>query len=157
MGRLYRHGRLVTTAAVGRRGARFFVAQRKPGGSESLRWEFPGGKCDDDTAEPPCLQREFMEEFGVAIAVHHEVGSVPFEHNGTRYILVGYAVDIPQKPLELREHVACGWYTPEELRSMDLSQSDRVLLEKLLVNGDPDGEPDGEPDDQPSIPRDAQN
>ncbi len=134
MNRILRDGRLVTTAAVCRRGNLFFLARRKPGGSESLRWEFPGGKCDADVREQVCLVREFEEEFGVTIEVQEELGSVPFEHGGTAYILVGYRAHMPEDArLELREHVDSGWFAPDVITRMDLSGSDRVLLEQILA------------------------
>jgi len=126
--------RMVTTAAVCQRGDRYFLARRKPGGSEALKWEFPGGKCDNDTGEDQCLVREFREEFGVEITVHNAIGTVPFSHKGTDYVLVGYRVDIPENAnLELREHTDCGWFTVGQMRELDLPGSDRTLLESFLV------------------------
>lgn len=133
MSSILRGQRLVTTAAVCQRGDRFFLARRKPGGSEALKWEFPGGKCDNDTDEDRCLVREFAEEFGVEITVHDALGSVPFSHKGTDYILVGYRVDIPEHAnLELREHMEYGWFTLEQMRALDLAGSDRTLMESFL-------------------------
>lgn len=132
MASIYRDGRLVTTAAIAQRSGRYFLARRKKEGAQSLRWEFPGGKCDEDGDERRCLEREFDEEFGVTITVAEELGSVPFEHGGTRYILVGYRVEIPHAPLELREHVDCGWFLPREILQLDLADSDRRLVERLL-------------------------
>lgn len=130
---LYRDGRLVTTAAVSHRSGRYFLARRKATGQQALRWEFPGGKCDADCDERACLVREFNEEFGATVSVHEELGSVAFEHHGTRYMLVGYRVEIPQVSLELREHIDAGWFLPEEIRSLALSESDRILFEQIMA------------------------
>ncbi|TVR68361.1 MAG: NUDIX domain-containing protein [Spirochaetaceae bacterium] len=132
MAALFRDGRLVTTAAVAVRAGRYFLARRKSEGAQSLRWEFPGGKCDDDGDERRCLEREFAEEFGVTVSVAEELGSVPFEHAGTRYMLVGYRVEIPPVPLELREHVEAGWFLPGEVLQLDLADSDRSLVQHIL-------------------------
>jgi 8-oxo-dGTP diphosphatase len=128
---IFRDGRLVTTAAVGVRDGRFFAARRKNTGSQALRWEFPGGKCDADCDERSCLAREFLEEFGVSVDVGDELGSVPFDHGGTPYILVGYRVEIPQVSLVLREHCEAGWFFPDELLQLDLSDSDRTLFHTI--------------------------
>ncbi len=137
MGELYRDGRLVTTAAVAVREGRYFLARRKEEGAQPLRWEFPGGKCDEDGSEPECLEREFQEEFGVRISVGEELGSVRFEHGNTRYMLVGYRVEIPREPLELREHLDSGWFTPEEVLRLDLADSDRRLVEFIFSGNTP--------------------
>lgn len=131
MSAIFRDGRLVTTAAVGVREGRFFLARRKAVGSQALRWEFPGGKCDEDCDERSCLAREFLEEFGVSIAVGDELGSVTFDHGGTPYVLVGYRVEIPPDPLTLREHCEAGWFPPDELLQLDLSDSDRTLFHSI--------------------------
>jgi 8-oxo-dGTP diphosphatase len=135
MDSIYRDGRLVTTAAVGIREGQFFLARRKEAGAQSLRWEFPGGKCDADHDERKCLVREFQEEFGVAITVGEELGSVPFSHGGRDYILVGYRVEIEREPLELREHIDSGWFFPEEVLALDLADSDRLLFESMMLSG----------------------
>lgn len=131
MALLYRSGRLVTTAAVAVRDGRYFLARRKETGAQAMRWEFPGGKCDEDCDERGCLEREFREEFGVTVTVGDELGSVPFDHGETRYMLVGYRVEIPRQPLELREHLESGWFTPDEITRLDLADSDRRLLARI--------------------------
>lgn len=135
MASIYRDGRLVTTAAVGIREGRFFLARRKATGAQALRWEFPGGKCDADHDERRCLVREFLEEFGVAITVGDELGSVPFSHGGRDYILVGYRVEMEREPLELREHIDSGWFLPDEVLALDLADSDRLLFETMTLTG----------------------
>ena len=129
---LYRDGRLVTTAGVAERNGRFFLARRKRGGALSLKWEFPGGKCAQPReSEHSCLQREFSEEFGVHISVGPELGSVPFRHREQDYLLVAYAITFHDEPGELHVHVDAGWFLPEEVRGLDLADSDRALLGRM--------------------------
>lgn len=132
---LYRDGRLVTTAGVAERDGRYFLGQRKPGGALSLKWEFPGGKCDQPAeSEHGCLQREFAEEFGVRIRVGAELGSVDFRHRDQDYVLVAYAILFLDEPRELHEHIASGWFTPTDLLALDLADSDRHLIERIWQN-----------------------
>ncbi len=131
---LYREGRLVTTAGVAVENGRYFLAQRKPGGALSGRWEFPGGKCDqDDGSEPRCLVREFREEFAVDISVHGEIGAVPFEHGAVELMLVAYGISFHTPPTRLIEHVDSGWFSPEEMVALDLAESDRRLIERVIL------------------------
>ncbi|MEX2445289.1 MAG: NUDIX domain-containing protein [Alkalispirochaeta sp.] len=131
---LYRDGRLVTTAGVAVVDGCYFLAKRKPGGALSHKWEFPGGKCDqDDGTERNCLIREFEEEFRVAVTVGDEIGTVPFEHKGTRYLLVAYQIRFHSPPDILLEHTDSGWFPPEELCGLDLAESDRRLIEDVIL------------------------
>ncbi|MCG8478384.1 MAG: NUDIX domain-containing protein [Spirochaetales bacterium] len=129
-----RGGRLVTTAGVAERDGAYFLARRKVGGAQSGRWEFPGGKCDrSDGVEARCLKREFQEEFEVDIDVHEELGAVPFDHGAVRYLLVAFRITFLTEPTTLLEHTDSGWFTPVELRALDLADSDRTLVETVLL------------------------
>jgi 8-oxo-dGTP diphosphatase len=131
---LFRDDRLVTTAGVAVVNGRYFLARRKPGGALSDKWEFPGGKCDqNDGAEAVCLMREFQEEFQVAVSVGAEIGTVLFEHGGTRYILVAYQIRFETPPEILLEHTDSGWFLPDELLKLDLAESDRRLVEDVIL------------------------
>ncbi len=131
---IYRDGRLVTTAGVAAVEGRFFLARRKPGGALSNKWEFPGGKCDQaDGSEGACLVREFQEEFNVSVSVGAEIGTVPFEHNGIHYLLVAYEIRFLSPPDTLLEHSDAGWFYPAEVLQLDLAESDRQLIEDVIL------------------------
>ena len=130
-GALLRGRHLVTTAAVLFERGRIFLAQRGAGGSEAFRWELPGGKCDQDVNETDCLRRELHEELSVQVAVGAELGNTAFTAGGRRLVLVAYRARVIDGWPRLGVHVACGWFTLDEARSLDLSQSDRAILTAL--------------------------
>lgn len=132
---LFRRGRLVTTAgvAIDERG-RYFLARRGPEGSQALRWEFPGGKCDQDRDEPACLVREFWEELSLPIEVLHEIGTVEFDHKTTQLVLVAYRIRLLSTRYRLHVHVDAAWVSPEDLLDLDLAESDRVLVETCILS-----------------------
>lgn len=131
---IYRADRIVTTAGIATKDdGRFFLAKRRSGGAQSERWEFPGGKCDEgDPDERVCLTREFDEELGVPITVHREIGAIPFEHGAIRYILVGYAITMAHEPSRFVVHTQAGWFTRQEMHTLDLADSDRRLVEQYF-------------------------
>ncbi len=73
-----------------------------------------------------------MEELGVSVEVGAEIGSVPFEHKGIRYILVAYEITLLDEPKTLSVHSEAGWFLPEELENLDLADSDRLLVERYF-------------------------
>lgn len=135
MAGVYRARRLVTTAGIALRDGRVFVGCRNTGGTQHGRWEFPGGKCDEDPTERGCLEREFLEEFELAVSVHEELGSVPFSHNDTDYLLVAYRISFDGEPRVHHAHSETRWVTGSELDALDLPQSDRVLVDDLRRRG----------------------
>lgn len=131
---LTRGDRLVTTAGVAQREDRFFLARRAAGGAQSERWEFPGGKCDqNDRDERICLIREFQEEFGATVEVHDELGTIDFQHGERHYILVAYRISFVTEPDTLFVHTEAGWFTIPQLLELDLADSDRHFVERILI------------------------
>lgn len=132
---LYRNGRLVTTAgvAVDEMG-RYFLARRGPEGSMAMRWEFPGGKCDQDCDERSCLAREFMEELDLPIKILDEIGTVDFDHKATALVLVAYRIQLLHDTYTLRVHSDAAWVEPGALLDFDLAESDRILIESYLLS-----------------------
>lgn len=63
--------RLEVVAAVFTRGNEVLACRRAPGRSAAGKWEFPGGKIDDDDNDSPvaALVREIREELGLSITV----------------------------------------------------------------------------------------
>ncbi len=107
------------------------MAKRQAGGALSLRWEFPGGKCQDAEDLAACLEREFEEELEVSITVGDRIGSVPFSHQGTDFDLVALEVRMDSDPRALHVHERYGWFTEGEMIALDLADSDRLLYNRF--------------------------
>lgn len=107
------------------------MAKRQAGGSLSLRWEFPGGKCRDEEDIAGCLRRELQEELELSVTVGEQIGSVPFRHKDTDFDLVALEVWMESDPRVLHVHEECGWFTEEEMVALNLADSDRMLYEQF--------------------------
>lgn len=121
-----------SVAGIAIRDGRVFVARRGPGGQMGGKWEFPGGKCETGETDAEAALREFDEEFGLAVRVGEPVGQSFFDNKGQRYELVALLVEFDGEPAVLVEHVEARWVGPQELDSLDLSDSDRSLLPFVL-------------------------
>jgi 8-oxo-dGTP diphosphatase len=121
-------------AGIAVRGRRIFIARRKEGGDLGGKWEFPGGKAEGNETDAEALIREFLEEFGVTIAVGPCLGTVSFEHQGRAFILNAYHIFFGPEKFILREHTAWRWAEPEEIEKADLPESDRKLIPFLKRN-----------------------
>ena len=95
------------------------------------RWEFPGGKVDSGESDQEARAREYLEEFGVEIAVGDFLGSAVFESRGARHQLRAYRVFFSTDNLTLSEHTQWRWASLEEIEELDFVDSDRKLLPAL--------------------------
>ncbi|MCL2599834.1 MAG: NUDIX domain-containing protein [Treponema sp.] len=96
---------------------RFFVARRKPGGNLGDKWEFPGGKVEDGESDGVALEREYLEEFGVAVKAGPLLASAEFSNKGRRFLLNAYRVFFGSLDFCMAEHVEWRWATPDEIES----------------------------------------
>jgi 8-oxo-dGTP diphosphatase len=119
-----------------------FIARRKAGGDIGGKWEFPGGKVEEGERDADALQREFLEEFGVAVTVGPLLGSGEFSHNGQKFALNGYRVFFASDQLRMTEHDECRWAALEEIMTLNFADSDRLLFPRLqaYLHAQPDVE-----------------
>lgn len=60
---------ILVTAAIIIKNNKVLIAQRKPYGYLANKWEFPGGKIENDESPESCLVRELKEEFSIDIKI----------------------------------------------------------------------------------------
>ena len=122
----------ITTAGVAVRDGMVFVAHRETGGSLSGKWEFPGGKQRWGESDEDTLRREYMEELGAQISVGDLLAAFDFENNGTLYHLRAHCVSFITEPMKLEVHTESGWVSKEDLRALEMGESDSRIRDLLL-------------------------
>lgn len=104
------------------------VAHRNPVGQMGGRWEFPGGKVEENERDVDAVIREFREEFGVTVKVGSRIAVSTFEHNGETVQLHAYRVFVPHKgkifKYRLTEHSEYRWIHIDEVKSLNFVDSD---------------------------------
>lgn len=122
---------LPSFCGVATKSGRFLVAKRKPGGTQGGKWEFPGGKGEPGETPQAALKREFLEELHVDIEVGDLIMAAGFENAGKRYRLEAYRITLHSQNLILEEHEEYRWCTLEELKVLELCDSDALVLKGL--------------------------
>lgn len=125
---------LVVLAAVIERDGHFLLTRRLKGTHLAGTWEFPGGKCEPDESHEACLTRELVEELAVSALIGDEIFTVEHAYpertvrlHFRRAILLGEPA--PQLGQQMR------WVAREALRSLELPEADRGLVELLADMG----------------------
>jgi 8-oxo-dGTP diphosphatase len=113
---------------------RLFIARRLPGGDGGGKWEFPGGKVEENESDEEALAREYREELGVTVRTGPRLGAASFEHNGKAYTLTAYRVFFDPAAVVLNEHSQWQWASWGEIEKLDFVESDLRLLPSLKLN-----------------------
>jgi 8-oxo-dGTP diphosphatase len=111
---------------------RVFIARRLPGGDLGGKWEFPGGKVEENESPEEALKREFDEEFGIPVRVGSFLAETSFVHHGKVFSLKAYRIYFENESFVLREHSEWKWAPFPEIGKLDFAESDLKLLPLLL-------------------------
>lgn len=97
------------------------------------KWEFPGGKIEENESVEEGLAREILEELGVGIDVENLLAIVPHEYKGVVTIrLHTYFCKPKHINFKISEHEDFAWVEPAELLEFDLAPADIKIAKKLL-------------------------
>ncbi|MGA2026926.1 MAG: (deoxy)nucleoside triphosphate pyrophosphohydrolase [Syntrophobacteraceae bacterium] len=118
---------IVTAALISSQG-RLFVAQRPPWKKFGLLWEFPGGKVEPGEGLEHSLVREIKEELCLNIYVRGLFKKISLQEPDFAIDLHAYWCSICGGTLRLVEHIAFMWANLSELKQIDFTQADRLLI-----------------------------
>lgn len=113
---------------------RCLVAQRGPAMPLPHTWELPGGKVEAGEDPRAALRREIAEELGIAVEVGAFLGRGSAEASGRRVALDVYLARWESGELELSEHQAWRWVTPEEIPGLAWAAADQPVLPALAAH-----------------------
>jgi 8-oxo-dGTP diphosphatase len=123
---------VTVTAGILQRNGLVLIARRKPGKHMGGKWEFPGGKIEPGESPEQALARELVEELDVRAIIGEQLCRAGWEGDGISLDLLVYSVESFEGVPTLREHEEIRWVAPGELRSYDLADSDREVVNRLF-------------------------
>lgn len=121
---------IVVVAAVIEQDGRFLVTRRLKGTHLPGLWEFPGGKCEPGESHEAGLRRELDEELGVTADVLEEIVTTEHAYPDRTVRLHFLRCHLTGTPLA-RLGQEMRWVTREELRTLELPEADRALVDAL--------------------------
>ena len=116
--------RLEVVAAVFVRDGTVLACRRAPGKSAAGKWEFPGGKVDDDETPDAALVREIQEELGISISIDALIDRSVTPVGDNEIDLACYLVTFDEAPLQSTDHDALRWVSIDSLPTLDLAAPD---------------------------------
>jgi len=122
---------IAVVCAVMKQDNNYFIAQRSANMKMPLKWEFPGGKVEQDESNAHAIIREIKEEFDLDIEVVEEHPYYLYDYPTFTLKLTPVEVSIKSGDMILKEHVAFKWVPASELSSYDFSEGDIKIVNAL--------------------------
>ena len=118
------------TAAIIEKNGKFLIAKRKQGKHLEGKWEFPGGKIEQQETPEGCLARELKEEFGITAKIADFVAESVFNYGDREIRLLGYRAEYLSGEFRLNAHDEIKWVSADEFGNFDFAEADLPLIEK---------------------------
>ena len=120
------------TAAILIHQNKILIARRKDNDPLAGKWEFPGGKIEQNETPEQCLTREMKEEFGIDVLVGEFFGESIYRYGPKTIQLLGYRAVWTAGKFSLNAHADYKWVSLEQLQDFDFAPADINFVNKLL-------------------------
>lgn len=126
----------VVCALIQNEEGKTFCCKRGPGRALANKWEFPGGKIEQNETKEEALVREIKEELKSDIEIisyigvsNHEYLDIEKPFSITMY---AYLCKLINGNLELTEHIDSCYADVTEMKLMDFAAADIPLIDTVL-------------------------
>ena len=113
-------------------GDKILVTQRSEKMKLPLKWEFPGGKLEEDETEEDCIIREIREEINIEIAIIKKLSASVFDYGSFKINLIPFIANYKKGEIKLLEHKSYKLLNKIELVNLDWAEADLPIVEELL-------------------------
>lgn len=121
------------TCAILLKENKILICQRSEKMKLPLKWEFPGGKIEENESKKECLKREIKEELALNIQVLTPLEIVTHHYPNFSIALYPFLCRIISGKPKIVEHAQVKWVTLDELDSYDWAEADLPILEELKL------------------------
>lgn len=97
----------------------------------SNKWEFPGGKIEEEEQSEQTVIREILEELNLKIKVKEFLVQVDYQYPDFRIIMDVFICDVIGGQLQLKEHIDFRWLKKKELTNLDWAAADVPIIKAL--------------------------
>lgn len=111
---------------------RFLVTQRSEKMKLPLKWEFPGGKLEQNESEIDCVKREIKEEINIVIKIVKKLSSSVYDYGTFKINLIPFLAEYVSGEIRLAEHKEYKLLEKAELLSLDWAEADLPIVEEFL-------------------------
>ena len=108
-----------------------FLLTQRGYGTYKDKWEFPGGKIEENETKEETIIREIKEELDADILVDHYLCKVEYDYT-TFYLKMNvFCASLKTNHLVFKEHESYKWVSFDELN--DLDKIDLLPADRLVI------------------------
>ena len=111
-------------AAIIKKGDHYLLAKRSKEKYMGLKWEFPGGKVEQNETFKDALSREILEELNVDIEIHNKVAEEGYLDEEINIVLHYYLCTLIDTNIVLSEHEAIEWVKKKDFLKYEFVPGD---------------------------------
>ena len=119
------------TAAILIKDGKIIIAKRKAEDYLGDKWEFPGGKIENNETPEQCLKREIKEVFDIDVSVGEHLGSSIYHYDHISIELLAYRTYWESGSINLKDHDEFKWVSLKQLDEYDFAPADIPFVDKL--------------------------
>lgn len=124
----------VTCAIIRNEDNEVLIVQRGGETDHPFKWEFPGGKLDENESPEECIIREIREELSIEIIICEKLDPVEYDYGIKQINLLPFICDTLDELPVLSEHISFKWIEPARFPEIDFSGADHIVAERYLEN-----------------------
>ena len=102
----------------------YLLAKRSKDKYMGLKWEFPGGKVEQNETFKEALSREILEELNVNIQIHKKVAEERYQDEEINIVLHYYMCSLIDNDIVLSEHEAIEWVKKQDFLKYEFVPGD---------------------------------
>ena len=125
----------VVCALIQNEEEKIFCCKRGSGRALANKWEFPGGKIEQNETKEEALLREIKEELNSDIEIIKYIGVSNHEYLDLEkpfsITMYAYLCKLIKGNLELTEHIDSCYADVNEMKLMDFAQADIPIIKML--------------------------
>ncbi|RDI51306.1 (deoxy)nucleoside triphosphate pyrophosphohydrolase [Flavobacterium glaciei] len=111
---------------------KILVTQRSDKMKLPLKWEFPGGKLEENESEIDCIKREIKEEINIEIEILEKLSNIIYDYGTFKINLIPFISNYVSGEIILSEHKDYKLLDKSELLNLDWAEADLPIVEEFL-------------------------
>ena len=108
------------------------VTQRSARMPLPLKWEFPGGKIEDNETAEECLIREIREELNIEIEITSALSPNDYQYPDKLIRLIPFICKQTGGEIILKEHADYKWLDVKDLLDLEWAEADVGVVEGYI-------------------------